>query len=240
MSLSEALQKALAGLPTTARVTDFNDETIKSSNVEGYKAKEGTTDRIAVINPSLVVVGRAHYGGDGVGYVLCKSEYSIEGGAEVLVRKGLCCNHMPEAKVRIAVPIIKYATKPNGELIKPLQMEYLIWRINDEKFTQLRTVHKEWGLDKHDIIISCTDEQYQKLSMTVARERLISLPEVEKEFGAGLIAYVNAITPKLAKQVGNDLTDQQLLEKLGKTAAATVKVSDTPLGNIDDLLGPKK
>lgn len=237
MSLIEQLQRTLANSPG-ARATNFDDESIKSSQVEGYKAKAGSTDRIAVVDPAVVVVGRAHYGGPGVGYVLCKSEYTVDAGVEVLSRKGACCLHMPdEAKIRIVVPIIKYATKPNGELLKPFTMEYLVWRINEAKFAQLRGIHKEWGLDKHDLIITCDDEKYQTLTISVARDRVANHPEVQKQFGSEVAAFMAQMVPKLSKQIGNDVSETELLNKLGKTApAATVRVSDAPVGNIDDLL----
>lgn len=238
MSVQEALAKALANLPGSTRATSFDDESIKGQRVEDYKPKTGNTDRIAVIDPQLVVVGKAHYGGEGVGYVLCKSEYKVTDGVEVQTRQAACCKHLDEAKLRIVVPIVRYYTKPDGSLIKPLQIECLVWRINAEKFGQLRAMHKEWGLDKHDVQVQCEDEQYQRLAFTVTRERLISDERVSAEYGPQVTAFITSIAGRLAGEIGRDLPEQKLLEKLGKIGpASTVRVADAPVGDIDDLLG---
>ena len=239
MSFTDALTKALSGLPTTARATSFDDESIKSNRVESYKAKAGNTDRICILDPRLVVVGRSHYGGEGVGYVLCKSTYKMEGSIEVLDRKALCCTHMGEPKLGIVVPIAKYQTKPTGEPIKPLSVDYLVWRINDERFGQLRMIHKEWGLDKHDLIVTCEDETYQRVNVALAKERILAHEQVKAKFDEEVAAFLLSIAPKLTREIGSDVSDEDLLKKLGKAGpvTSTTRVSDAPVGDIGDLLG---
>lgn len=242
MGLNEALAAALKNLPSTARATTLADEGVRSSQVDGYKLKEGQTDRVAIIDPNLVVVGRQHFGGEGVGYVLCKSVYKMEGQVEVLDRKALCCTHMGEPKLRIVTPIVRYTTKPTGEVIAPLTLEYFTWRIGPEMFGQLRATHKEWDLSQHDLLLTCEDEKFQRINITIAKERVISAPQIKEKFDAEIGAFITGVVPKMTKAIGNELTDDQLLQKLGRGAAvvgaaAAARVSDSPIGNIDDLLG---
>lgn len=230
-----------ANLPDNVVETDFSDETIKGNEVASYKGRLNMTDRIGIIMPNKVVVGRAHYK-QGLGYILCSSEFKLQGTTQVLHRPAPCCTLLggeAESSIRVSVPVIQYHTKPDGVLLEPFGYTLLIWRFGDDKYEQLKNINKEWPLTDHDLTITCTEEKYQRLTINICKQSIVRGAKFQESFGKQVNEWMEFTRPKLARTIGKKITGQELMEKLGKAQSPAVVSSamDSPISDIADLLG---
>lgn len=227
-------------LPENVQETDFNNETIKSGDLTAYKGRKDVTDRIGIIEPNKLIVARTHFK-QGLGYILCTSEFKLQAGSEILYKAAPCCQHLTgeaESTKRVSCLIVQYDTKPDGTLAKPFGYKVLVWRFSDDKYEQLRNINTEWPLTDHDLMVACSDEKYQRITFNICKQSVLRSETFQKEFGDSLRATVEAMRPKMVRLLGKRLTAQELLEKLGKAQAPAVVSSamDSPVADIADLL----
>lgn len=227
-------------LPQNVWETSFDDETITAQDFDTYKGRKGVTDRIGILQPTKVKISRIHFQ-TGLGFVLCNSEYRLQGNMEVCTKVAPCCEHLPEAKKRITTTVIKYDTKPDGSLIEPFGFTLLVWRFSDDKFVQLRNINKEWPLTEHDLLASCDEETYQRMAFSACKQALFRAPKFIEVHGKQVEQWLQAIEPKLIKAAGRKLTNQELLERIGKSHVQPggAAVADAPVADIADLLGTR-
>jgi hypothetical protein len=149
-------------------------EVLNNGRIERYKGKENHTDRIGMvwlyqdengeykmfqgdpdndIQPDTPKFTKAHYHYiPGVGYVMPKGEYTIK--------------KFGAPKLRLGTYIVKYRTDRTGKVLKPFEYEIMEWQFGTTKFQLLSAINDEFPLVYHDIKVTCTGEQYQKLSFT--------------------------------------------------------------------------
>jgi hypothetical protein len=220
---------------------EWTDETITTGEFEVYKGRKNVTDRIAILTkPTL---GRFHYK-QGVGFFLCNSKYTVQGGVEMCENPALCCQLMNEpAKKRFAALILQYDTRPNGELTQPFGFKLLVWRFREDKFVALRGIAKEWPFEQHDLMVSCSDEGYQKMSFNVCKSTVITNDVFKANFGVTVEAWTKTMRPKLERAIGRPMTDAQIAEAFGKAGlggqvsqSQTHRVSESPIAEIGALL----
>lgn len=129
-------------------------------------------------------------------------------------------NKIGEPKIRFGTPVIRYQTDQYGNL--PAQWSYSIhaFIFSTDKFPILKALHKEWGLQAHDILMTCTEAEYQKVAMNVARESLWrTLPA----------KYLNDIHQKateayekhINRMMGRPMPDNDILALLGMAGPQT-------------------
>ena len=138
---------ALTGLKFGARV--------KSKAVERYKGAKGVSDVIAILSLDIASA-HVHYG-EGVGYFYCFG--------------GVCCEALGLPATKYIIPVAHYTRRSRDDWGGPVTVKYL----------SLGTEMYESGLvAKNDILnrdgkqltdvdlqVTCTDEQYQRISFDV-------------------------------------------------------------------------
>jgi len=223
-------------LPGNVRFTDFNDGSVKMFDFENYKGVKGRTDRIGILFPEMIAAARTHFVPDG-GYVLCQSEFKEVGGNDVIVRMAPCCEKLREPRKRFAAMIIQYRTDKDGNLLKPLSYDLKVWTFGPDKYIELRSLNAEFPLAAHDLRLTCTDDNFQKLTIQTCRESVVGVEAFQREFGQAVIDWATATVPKLHRAVGKTLTPVELAEKLGAAGAAPMSmVESSPALDISDLL----
>lgn len=150
-----------------------NDKKVLSGGrVESYRGKSNQTDRISLVwfykdesgqyrmgegDTPKFKMANYHYA-PSLGYIASKGEYTIE--------------KFGPPRRRLGTFVIKYTTDRSGNLKtghdgKPIfDFEILQWQFGEDKYRLLATIHDEFPLTQHDIKVTCTEEQYQKLSFT--------------------------------------------------------------------------
>lgn len=227
-------------LPENVTETDFADETVKGNDLPAYKGRANVTDRIGIINPTKILVGRTHFR-QGMGYILCSSEFKLNGTNEVLHKAAPCCLHLEpesESTKRVTCLVIKYDTKPDGVLVEPFGYKLLLWRFSEDKYEQLKNINKEWPLAEHDLLATCSEEKYQRIAFNICKQSIFRGEKFQKAFGGQVNDWVEFMRPKMVKSMGKKLTAQELMEKLGKaqSPAMVSPAMDSPISDIADLL----
>lgn len=125
--------------------------------IERYKASTSKVDRIAFITSKVIPV-KFHYI-DGVGSIMCFH--------------GKCCELAGTPTVRYLFPIAVYQTDTEGN-ISGGKVELKMLSAGEDFYKQIQTIAKgaraatkgKGGIDHIDLLVTCTDDQYQKISLT--------------------------------------------------------------------------
>ena len=239
-----AANRAASRYHENVSVTSLTDESVSSSEFDVYKGRKGFVDRISVLEPGKVVAGRVHYvptpqGAKIGGYLICASKYATQGGKEVMTQMAPCCEKLEAARQRFVLLVLQYNTDPKGNPVAPFSYSLRVWRFNADIFVSLRDANKQFPLTQHDLLVSCTDEQYQKMTLQSCRESIVAMPEFRAKYGADIDGWVATTLPRLDKAVGRRLNAAEWQEVLGManaTAAVAASPAETPVESIAALL----
>lgn len=232
-------------VPISAQEYGFDDDSVSAYDFEFYTGRQNQTDRLGILRDAGPFGARVHYTKiAALGYFVCLSEFKKikqpDGTVtEVPVKLAICCKKVPDSlRKRFIVPVIKYGTQPNGELLKELTYKLMAWRYTDDKYIIMRNLNREFPLADHDILIQCTNEGWQKLTIHACKQKLIKLPKWPAENLAEINLWVESKLPKMAKTLGRRYTEAELLEKFGMVQPnqAAVAARDTPLMDLNELL----
>jgi len=185
----------------------FDDESVSSNRFEKYKGRKGYTDRIGMVylkdGKPIVQKAKVHYI-EGVGNVIA-NDYTI-------AKYG-------EPQLKFATIVGVYRTDKFGKLEKPIGVQCKYFVFNAPKYEALRKANTEFPLDKHDLLVSCAEEQYQQLSFQSCKESVWQMNEAKvKEL---VMAQIEKLSKYLEGQLGQKLTAQQIKEKLGESEGTT-------------------
>jgi hypothetical protein len=171
---------------------------------------------------------------EGCGYVLEPDDDDLKEKFHSLLQE--------DPKQSIGTIVVVYATDKSGELYKdedtgkflPLRYDVLPWVFGRDKYERLRKLNKKFALRTHDIEVSCTDVQFQKMDFNPFTESLWARKDDRKEKILKAVAkLVNGSNPNL----GMNYTLERLQEKLGLATPdagdAGASVADE---DIDELL----
>ena len=224
-------------LPPNVVQTTFDDESISTSDFEVFKGRKAHVDRIGILMPRSVTFGRVHFIPE-KGYYLCNSTFTVKNGQEIPTRIASCCERLDSPRKRFAVPVCHYNTTPDGSLVAPFGYKLKVWRFSEQVYVTLRTSHKEFPLDQHDLLVRCEDEQYQKIQLQSCRESIVNREDFKKNFGPLVEAFLASLAGKLERTVGRRADTKEWNELLGGAAgaAAPALVSDQPVTDIGELL----
>jgi len=215
-----------------------------------FKAEQGKTYRISFAwwagldegkmdldAPTPEFVGAMRHYKEGVGYFLNKGpEYTALAGPP---------------KQAIGSVIIVWPTDSKGELDKNRLanddgIEVLPWIFSADKYKQFGQIHSEFPVGQHDVKLTCTDTQYQKMTFAPCKEsilrKLIENPKA-KPIIDRILAKVSEIAGSLQNEIARDMTLDDIREKLsGGGGGFAKKGGNAGMGgavageNIDDLV----
>lgn len=123
--------------------------------IEKYKASTSKVDRISFLTKKVIAL-KFHYI-DGVGSIVCFN--------------GKCCEMGGTPQVRYLFPIAVYSTDSDGN-ISGKKVELKVLSAGEDLYKSIMTINKGTsqygGIDHVDLLVTCTDDKYQKLSLTFA------------------------------------------------------------------------
>lgn len=223
---------------TNVREFGFDDEDIKQYEFDLYKGRKGVTDRLCLL--ALPLGARVHFQ-QGIGYFQCLSTYQKQmvGGSkiEVCTHRAACCVHGNAPRKRFVTPLIQYNTQPNGQLLPQFGYALKGWVYSDDKFIMMRTIHGEHPLLDHDLLITCTEEGYQKLTIAACREALWKKPQIPQQMKDEVKTWVDNMRPKMGKMLGKKKTEQEFLQAAGLVKPpALAPGADAPMVDLAGLL----
>lgn len=125
--------------------------------IERYKASTAKVDRISFLTKRVIPV-KYHF---------------IEGIGSVMCFHGKCCEISGVPQIRYLLPIAVYQTDTDGN-ISGNKVELKILSAGEDLYKTIITLNKGTerygGIDHIDVLVTCTDDQYQKISLTFAGE----------------------------------------------------------------------
>ena len=149
------------------------------------------------------------------------------------------------ARTSIATIIVVWPTMSNGKLDEDLfkrgDFDVMPWVFGQNKYRDLEPNHANFHFGTNDLVINCTDSQYQKMSFVSAPDNLFR-EVVEGKFakkmqgrGADLMSDVQGLVGNITGEIARDMTLDQIREKMG--GATTTPVDDNgSVGDVDDML----
>lgn len=152
IDMPEGLQKSLEDMGVV--VGDIGTKVSKVP-IDKYKASTAKVDRISFLTKKVMAV-KFHYIQD-VGSIVCSG--------------GKCCEIGGTPQVRYLFPIAVYQTDSEGQ-ISGKKVELKILAAGDDLYKSIMTINngtKQYGgIDHADLLVTCTDDKFQKISLTFA------------------------------------------------------------------------
>ena len=205
---------------------DSGDEAVTSGKFERFKAKEGETYRVSFAwwplkdglpdftsgTPRFTAAKRFFI--QNVGYVL-------DSGPEV-------ARYAPgPSKLTVGTVLIVWPTNRKGEPDKSrLLTDYDVkpWLFSTTIYDTLKTIHKEFPFAEKDLLITCTDTQYQKMNLvpcnsSIMRTFLAADTAQAKAAVDAIFAAVKGVDAGMQDLIARKLTPAQIAEKLGGAPA---------------------
>jgi hypothetical protein len=151
----------------------WDDDSVQASqgnrrDIVQFKGIAGHTQRILLIDTAAVMV-KQHYHRPSRKYIRCIKD----------TNNGYCpaCDAIGQPTQSFASNVIVFETTPDGTPIRDAngfpKFKVAIWKFGADKFVLLRDLRKEWGdLRKHDLVVSCSDAQFQRLTIVPAASAL--------------------------------------------------------------------
>ena len=189
---------------------------VQTSTFPKYQGIQGQTDRIAVLSPKLRR-SYTYYVDD------AKCRFRVEHNPPSWITDKL---GQPEQK--FALVFFKYATDTDGEILTPdkLKGKVCVWVFSETKFDQVKAKFQRYALmngqeDQVDLLITCTDSQWQKLDFDVCT----GTDEVPAAHWKKEPKWVEALNAKLADALkradyflGAHKTEDEIRAMLGLTS----------------------
>lgn len=120
--------------------------------IEKMRFSENKKERIALLTPDVVIIKR-HYDED-IGPFFCFD--------------GLCCEKLGFPQVRYLFPIVVYNTDSSGTPVDK-EVDIKVLQLGNELYDSIMDKHEASGdISNVDLVVSCSDEEYQRVSFTIA------------------------------------------------------------------------
>lgn len=159
-----------------------------------------------------------------------------------------------EPKLAVGTVLVVWPTDDKGMLDKtrfagdkPFRVQP--WVFSQDKYRALVPVHSEWPFGSHDIVITCSDTKFQKMTFSSCKESLLRKileNPARQELADKLKTEIAAKVKALPGEIGRPMTLAQVREKLGgapvqpQAGSAGSATSSTPVSSsgadIDDLI----
>lgn len=210
---------------------DFGDVQVKTKFKEKYKGTPGKKDRIAVIWPQ----DEAKFG---KGPFITRNTHFEQ--KYFVCKEGVCCDKLGPSQQRFACLVVHYKTKKDGTLDRnegdkvPFSFEVKPWVFTAKKFNQLKSLHLEWDLRKHDFAVTCEgQENFQDLEFVPCKE---SIWQLKPEFAELVYKESESMRATLSRELGAELTTDEIKELLGVgiTQPSEVISNESDLNDILD------
>ena len=181
-----------------------------------YKASKDLKSRVCVLTKNDIISLKVHYDDENRSY-LCFD--------------GACCERSGYSRIRYLIPIVVYDTDSSGKVVSQ-KLEIKILSIGEDKYQELIDINEESPITEYDILITCSDEKYQKMSFQAARN-----PAKWKTFSTAreVVTLWKADRDQAWKCVAKKVDPRIIEAQLGaEKQEATASAANIP--NIDDVI----
>ncbi len=126
--------------------------------IERYKGTTIKNDRISFITRDVTAI-KTHYI-ENIGSIICFTTKE---------RTGKCCTMAGLPSVRYLFPVVLYSTDNEGNIISS-KVDLRMLSAGEDLYKSIIVADRATGgkLDKFDVLVTCTDDKYQKLTLNAA------------------------------------------------------------------------
>lgn len=185
------------------------------------------------LTPKFIAAPRNYI--QGVGYIINK-------GAEYTQLAGKA------PKTMIATLVVQWPLekgKPTKESLFSKKPEVMPWIFSMDKYERLKKMHLSgYPMWDWDLSAECEDPQFQKFNFLPAKSNIFKeMLKATNADGQALAQYIieraRALAPSLGREIGMDLTIDQLRERMGQEVSSPTgdTSSVAGAGEVDDLIG---
>jgi len=212
---------------STDQVT-LGDKNVETSQYDRYKGVKGRKDRIAILSATLIR-GYRHF------HPEKKRSFRAPSTPEIAK---MVTEQLGPPEQRFALCLFHYTTDEAGNLIDVAKCQGRVktWAVSEARYEELSNLHRSWPLlddgfteGQHDMLIDCTEEQYQRMNFTPCPEAHWKKKE----------AWYNALKekeklalPKVKMTLGRKMSDTEIMEMMG-TAMPSQTGSTENAGDVD-------
>jgi hypothetical protein len=122
---------------------------------------------------------------------------------------------------RVATIIVVWPTDKSGDIDKTRlgkgDIEVQAWVFSDEVFKNLKKINKEFPFSAHDLSVTCTETQFQKLTYTPCKDSMLATfmaKPVAKPIVDKVMMKAQDVLANINSYIGREMTVQQIREKL--------------------------
>lgn len=212
------------------------DKNVETSLYERYKGRKGITDRVAILSATLSRTYTYFYEGQNrkLTFRAPKPGAMLE-----LVRAQL-----GEPAQKFGMVLFQYKTEDNGDLfdVSKCQGKPKPWVISESRYEELSNIHKNfplmdggWGEAQHDLLLTCTEENFQRMTFSPAKDS--HWKKSEKWYEALKKVELKA-KDKLKLAMGREMTDAEIMDLMGASGPSQTggveNSSDIDLSDVID------
>ena len=204
----------------------------KDFTVAGLEPPEGQPDE--ALTPKFIAAPRNYIAG--VGYIINKGpEYTQLAGKA--------------PKTMIATIVVQWPLekgKPTKNSLFSQKPDVMPWIFSMDKYERLKKMHLSgYPMWDWDLSAECEDPQFQKFNFLPAKSNIFKeMLKATNADGQALAQFIleraRALAPSLPREIGMDLTIDQLRERMGQEVSGPVGGDTSSVagsGEVDDLIG---
>jgi hypothetical protein len=177
-------------------------------------------------------------------YTGCERIYKP--GVGYFLYKGPAYAQFGTPKQNIATILVVWPTDKDGDLDATSFKAGKGWKVqpwvfSGDKYNTIKKSNKRFPLLGHDLAMSCTDAQYQKMTFSPEGENLLQKmlesdkPEIKATL-AKILSDIKSVAANINRDLARDLTVDQIKEALGEEVDSPTGGSNHASQNVDDLL----
>jgi hypothetical protein len=206
----------------------FGDKRVEINRFDSYKGRKGVVDRIGILSTNLMRGYRYVYKN--------RNMFRPPTTPEILQ---FVKAQLGEPDQRFAMVLFHYSTDDKGELLDATkcQGKPKLWVISEARYEELGAMHRQWpildagyGSKQHDILVRCTEEQYQRMTFTPAADAQWKKKE---SWYQALKAKEASAKDKLKQKIGREMSDTEIMDLLGGSAEGARQGNTDNAGDID-------
>jgi len=225
--------------PATPSKTEvgFGDPRVELNTLDRYKGRKGIKDRIALVGRALMR-GNSHFA----------QQKKFRCLTEQVDKPAICCDRLGGPTQYFAIPVFHYVTDQEGNIMvnEKCQGQLKVWLLSETKYKELSTLHKQWpllddgwGKTQHDIIITTTEESFQRMSFVPTNSAHWKTKEA---WYKTIVQRALNAKERIALALGRKMTPQEVMELLGVVspaqAAPMATATDIDLADIVSTPAP--
>jgi len=211
---------------SSTRETDFNDETIKGSEISFYKGVKGRTDLLEF--PIIKIhVADVHY---------LESYFQCH--------RGECCTSLGEVSQRCGTVVFQFPTDKSGapkmltqgEKKIPYEPDVHAWVFNGDKYKSLKLANTQFPFKTHGLMVTCGEETYQRLNFQSTNARIFGM--LEEDTQKKLLATADSLYKRIDRLLGHKISRAEMLARLSMEAEPSGDASPGQVIDLESLTNP--